>query len=182
MKRQAFVKFLVECAMCTAIMSIVAPWCIMIGPIPITLGLFIVLLISSIFSWKKVWVSLLVYVIMGLIGVPVFSGFSSGIYAIAGLTGGYLLGYFPCSFIVSFFCAKYKHKRWLYIVFMTLGTLSCYIIGMLWFSFVTKSGLMSAFLAGVFPFIVIDFAKIFTAAYAGFYFRKHIKGFRSSDL
>lgn len=68
---------------------------IQIGPVPVVLTNFFIILVGLILGWKKTLIVVLTYIILGAIGLPVFSGGKGGIAHIFGLTGGFLLGFIP---------------------------------------------------------------------------------------
>jgi biotin transport system substrate-specific component len=106
-------------------------------------------------------------VLIGIIGIPVFSGFGSGLGAILGPTGGFILAFIPCSICVSLITHKVIPKKSILFLGMLFGTLLCYILGVFWFIAVytnqvsnTSAGIMSAVGYCVIPFIIPDVLKI----------------------
>jgi biotin transport system substrate-specific component len=100
------------------------------------------------------------YIAMGAIGLPVFSGFSGGAQKLIGVTGGYIWGYILLALITSLVVKRYGAKRTAYPLGMALGTAACYFVGTAWFMFVTKSTLAAAFMACILPFLPGDAVKI----------------------
>ena len=82
-------------ALMTAVTCILAPLSVPIGPVPISLTNFVIFLSLYLLNWKKGTLSLLIYLLLGLAGLPVFSGFAGGIAKLAGPTGGYIIGFIP---------------------------------------------------------------------------------------
>jgi biotin transport system substrate-specific component len=106
-------------------------------------------------------------VLIGIIGIPVFSGFGSGLGAILGPTGGFILAFIPCSICVSLITHKVILKKSILLLGMLFGTLLCYILGVFWFIAVytnqvsnTSVGIMSAVGYCVIPFIIPDTLKL----------------------
>ena len=97
-------------ALMTAVTCIVAPLSIPIGPVPISLTNFAIYLSLYILGWKKGTVSYLLYLLLGLVGLPVFSGFSGGIAKLAGPTGGYIIGFIPMAIIAGIIIEKTHQK------------------------------------------------------------------------
>ena len=151
-------------AILAAVLCVLAPWSVAIGPIPLTLALFAVYLAGAVAGvWDGVC-AVLLYLFMGAVGLPVFSGFAGGVQKLVGMTGGYLWGYVPCVLIVSLTIHYFGSKRWAYPVGMVLGTMVCYCVGTAWFMVVTKSTLAAAFAACILPFLPGDAIKIAAAS------------------
>jgi biotin transport system substrate-specific component len=155
---------LVITAMFTTVICIMAQISIPIQPIPFTLALFAIFLTGATLSPRNAFFSVLVYLLLGAFGVPVFAGMKSGIYALTGMTGGYLMAYPLMAFITALF---HKYSKKYKIVGLTCGMaislLLCYIIGTLWFSFVTGNSFYTSLTLCVFPFILFDCIKIILA-------------------
>lgn len=149
-------------AMFAAIMCILGPIAFFIGPVPISLGSFGLYLLACFLPWKNALASLFVYLLLGIIGLPVFSGFVGGLAKVAGPTGGYLVGYIPCVILVSIFIRKRK-KIAAYLLGAVLGTLTCYVVGCLWFMFVMKAEVWETLTLCVIPFLPGDVLKILGA-------------------
>jgi len=140
-----------------------------LGPfVPFTLQTFAVFVIAGLFDLKISAVSLSVYILLGAVGVPVFSGFKGGLAAITGPTGGYILGFL---FAVITICLikNIKKGSWICMVIaMITGLAVCYAFGTLWFYFVfahngeTKS-MISILSMCVIPFIIPDILKMAAA-------------------
>ncbi len=137
--------------------------------VPFTLQTLAVFLAGSTLGLKRGTASVLVYILLGAVGLPVFSQFKSGISAIIGPTGGYIIGFIATVVIVGFFHDRFGSKIWINAAAMALGLLICYIFGTIWFIVVfnqTKGGmdLIKALHICVIPFLLFDAAKIGAAA------------------
>ena len=88
------------CAIMAALMCILGPLSIPIGPVPVSLTNLVVLLAAVLLGAKLSTVSAVVYILLGLVGLPVFSGFQGGVAKLAGPTGGYIIGFIFLSFIL----------------------------------------------------------------------------------
>ena len=108
---------------------------------------------------KKSTLSVVAYVLIGLIGLPVFSNFSGGAHVIAGVTGGFIIGYIPCAFIVGLVSSKTKSKIY-YILATILATLILYVFGVGYYMLAYKVTFEVAISTCVLPFIVFDVIKI----------------------
>ena len=84
-----------EMALMSAVLCVISPFTIPVpaSPVPLSLALFGVYLSAMLLGVKKGTLSVLIYLLLGSVGLPVFSGFSGGIGMLAGPTGGYLIGY-----------------------------------------------------------------------------------------
>ena len=160
-------------ALMTAVTCILAPLSIPIGPIPISLTNLSIYLSLYLLDWKKGTISCLLYLGIGLAGVPVFSGFTGGIGKLAGPTGGYIIGFLPMAILAGLVIEKCS-KRWLQFLGMLGGTVICYSIGTIWYCIQSGIGFLPALSACVFPFIPFDLVKMGIAIAIGPILRKRI--------
>lgn len=149
-----------------AFLCIIAPWTIPVGPIPITLATFAIYLASAVLGWKRGGAAAAVYLLLGFVGLPVFSGFAGGIQRLVGATGGYLLAYIPMSVVIGAFVDKFK-KAWAFPVGMVIGTAVLYTFGTAWYCVLTGSKLIPAIMGCVVPFLLGDSIKIAAASALG---------------
>lgn len=138
-----------------------------ISPVPVSLGFFAVYLTVYILGMKMGSASVLIYVLLGFVGLPVFTGFSGGIGKVLGPTGGYIIGYLFMAPIMGFFIDKWKTNYVLTILGMVLGTAVCYLFGTLWLAYQGGMSFSAALAAGVLPFIPADIAKLILAVLVG---------------
>lgn len=145
-----------------AVLCILGPLAlpIPVSPVPISMGSFAVYLTAYILGLKKGTVSLCIYLLLGLVGLPVFTGFSGGIGKVLGPTGGYLVGYIFMTLICGFFVDRWKTNYGLIFLGMILGTLALYLFGTLWLAKLANMSFIAALGVGVIPFIPGDLAKI----------------------
>lgn len=165
-KRENSIYALSRAAVFTAVTCILAPLSIPIGPVPISLTNLVLYLSLYLLGWKLASASLITYLAIGLVGVPVFSGFSGGAGKLLGPTGGYLVGFIPMVLLAGWLI-DHTSKRWLQLLALILGTAVCYTFGTAWFCYQTKSALSPALATCVFPFIPFDLAKIGLALLLG---------------
>jgi len=147
-------------ALMTAVTCILAPLSIPIGPVPISLTNFAIYLSLYLLDWKKGTISYILYLLLGLVGLPVFSGFTGGIGKLAGPTGGYIIGFIPMAIIAGIVIDKYSEKWLLCLLAMIVGTIVCYALGTAWLAYEAKMDMMAALWAGVIPFIPGDLVKM----------------------
>lgn len=156
-------------ALVTAVICIIAPFSIPIpiSPIPITLALFALFLAGIILGkWKGV-ISAVLYLLLGMVGLPVFTGFTGGVQKLAGPTGGYLVGYIFLVFFIGLFVEKFPGKILMYFVGGILGIVACYAFGTVWFVIQYKVGFLEALTMCVFPYIPLDLVKLVCAVIVG---------------
>ena len=165
------------CAIIAAFLCIVAPLSVPIGPIPITLALFFVYLAGALLGWKRGLIAVAVYVLLGAVGLPVFSGYQGGIQKLLGVTGGYIVGYLPCVAIVGLAADKCAEKKWALPVAMVVGTIVLYFIGTVWFMITTKNTLAASLGMCVIPFLPGDAVKIVVATILAMMIRPRISRF-----
>ena len=149
----------------TALLCIAAPYSIPIpvSPVPLSLATFIIYLYSNLLGYKKALTCCLIYFLIGLAGIPVFSGFSSGISKLLGPTGGYLIGYFFLAFFTGFFADKFPHSIKLQLLGMIIGSAFLQCLGTLWLSAITHTTFLQAAFSAVIPFLPGDIIKIAVA-------------------
>ena len=157
------VKQMVIIALLTAAICVMAPFSVPIGPIPITLATLGVYLAAGLLGPKWGTLSVTLYVVLGALGVPVFSGFSGGFQKIAGVTGGYIVGYILCAALAGFLMERLRWRHWAIPVAMVAGTAVLYAFGTVWYILQTGTALFPALLACVVPFLPCDAIKIAAA-------------------
>lgn len=135
-------------------------------PVPITLATMAVMLTGSILGSRYGSLSMMVYLLLGAFGAPVFSGYTGGFGKLVGPTGGYLLGYLLTAFITGLIIEKLNKKNNLYIhaAAMAIGLSACYLLGTAWFMFSTNTDLWPALVSCVLPFLLGDALKITAGA------------------
>ncbi len=168
-----------------AIICIMGPWSIPIpiSPIPISLCTFSIYLSCYILGAKFAYISVGIYILIGLVGLPVFSGFASGLGKVSGPTGGYLIGYIFIAIIGGYFVDKFSNTKnptkYLFCILgMILGTIVCYSLGTVWLAYQLSLSFQGALAAGVLPYIPLDLCKIVAAALLGQQIRKRLYPFR----
>lgn len=155
---------LTYCALFAALTAVLSQFSIPIGPVPINLATFSVVLAGTVLGAQYGAISQSVYVLLGAVGLPVFAGFKGGIHAIVGPTGGYILGYIAAAWLAGFIGKRIGVKIIGLILSMAAGIAVCYLLGTAWFMAVTHTGLWASLSLCVFPFLIGDAAKIAVAA------------------
>lgn len=149
---------------------IISSWISVPLTVGVTMQTFAIFLVSVCFNAKISLSAVAIYILLGFFGVPVYSGFGTGISAFMGGTGGYIIAFLPSALIISCLRSLYVMRPRLCIVTMILSNLVCYLFGALWYKFVFLSGaeisLSAVFAICVFPFILPDLAKILCVYFA----------------
>ena len=130
-------------------------------------------------------VSTLVYVLLGAVGVPVFSGFKGGIASIVGPTGGFIIGFIAMAAIsgISFRNMPEKFRVPLRIAMGILGVAACHICGFVQYALVAGKDLLSSFLLVSAPYLIKDIVSVVLAYFAALAISKALKrtGFAPSE-
>lgn len=155
---------LAYCALFAALTAGLSQLAIPIGPVPINLATFSVLLAGVVLGSRKGAYSMAVYVLLGLAGLPVFAQFKGGFGAIVGPTGGYIVGYVAAAWLAGFLSERLPKKSFFAALSMAAGLLSCYTLGTAWFLFSTHTAFLRALGLCVLPFLPGDAVKIAFAA------------------
>ena len=153
-EKKVNVKDMTVIALVTAVICIIAPFSIpiAISPIPITLALFALFLAGIILGkWKGV-VCTVIYLLLGMVGLPVFNGFSGGVQKLVGPTGGYLIGYLFLVFFTGLFVEKFPNKIPMYFVGGIIGIIVCYAFGTVWFVLQYKVGFLEALCISIYSY------------------------------
>ena len=157
------VRDMVFTALFTAVLCAVAPFSISLGPIPLTFATLMIYLAAGTLGWKYGALSVLLYVIIGAIGIPVFSNFEGGFHKIAGVTGGFIIGYILCALAAGLVIEAFRETVWSYVLGMVAGTVLLYACGTAWFIFQTGNSLAVSLILCVTPFLIGDTIKIVLA-------------------
>lgn len=168
------IKKMTHTALMTAVICILAPLSIPVGAVPISFTNLAIYFAVYLIGTKCAVYSYLIYYLLGIVGLPVFSGFTGGLSKAVGPTGGCLIGFFFMTIISGIFIEKFKDSRIMQLLGMILGTIVVYTMGTLWFSFVMKNSITEAFMICVAPFIVGDLIKMVLAMYIGSTIRNRI--------
>lgn len=162
----------------TAITCILGPLSIPLpfSVVPISFTNLAIYFTVFLLGWKKGTISYLIYLLIGLVGVPVFSGFSGGIGKIAGPTGGYLAGFLLLAIISGLFIEKFRGKIYMYALGMVLGLAVTYLFGTAWLSYQLELTFKEGLFMGVIPYIPGDIVKIAAALILGPILRKNVAG------
>jgi len=126
--------------------------------VPLSLQTFAVMLAGIILGARKAAVALIIYLLLGAVGAPVFVQFGGGFHRIIGPWGGFLMSYPFVAFLIGFGSDTGK-KFWL-AVCLAAGAVMNLSAGMFWFAFISQIGLRESFTAAFAPFIIAETVKI----------------------
>ena len=164
-----------------ALLCVICPLSIPIGPVPVSLAVMVLYLIVYLFGGVKGTICCAIYILIGIIGVPVFSGYGAGLAKVAGPTGGYIVGYIFLCMICGGALWLGKGKLWVYIIGMVLGILVAYVFGSAWFMISLEAKLSYTLKVCVYPFLPFDAAKIVIIAIAGPLIKKPLRKIEGMD-
>ena len=144
----------------TAILCVVSPLTIPLGVAPLSLTTMALFLVSILLGRRLGCISVLAYIILGGVGLPVFSGFTGGLAALTSITGGYIIGYIFFVFLIDLIVEKGGGKNYFYPVAMAISTIILYVIAVVYYVGVYGVSVKVAIVSLVVPFILTDAIKI----------------------
>lgn len=151
-----------------AVLIAICSWISIPTTVPFTLQTFGVFVTVGTLGGKRGSLSVLVYLLLGAVGIPVFAGFRGGIGVLLGTTGGYIVGFLLSALVMWGMEKLLGRKTWVLALSMVLGLVVCYAFGTVWFMTVYARstgaiGLGTALGWCVFPFVIPDIVKIILA-------------------
>lgn len=162
-------------ALFTALIVILSQISIPIQPIPFTFSLLAIFLTGALLPPKQAFLSAFTYVMLGVIGLPVFAGFRGGLNVILGFTGGFIMAYPLMALVIALIVKLGKNKNLSFtLIGMLIALVICYLMGCIWYMIVAKSSFSQAFSLCVAPFILFDIIKICIASAFSVALRKAI--------
>ena len=163
-----------------AAMLAVCSWLSLPFTVPFTLQSFAVCLIAALLGPQRALLALLLYLLLGAAGLPVFAGFNAGLGVLLGATGGFLIGFLPTVLAVGLAARRAPGSSAALALGMLAGMLLCYACGTAWFILVYSRGsgtiaVLAAMQLCVFPFLLPDALKCALALNLAQRLRKHIR-------
>lgn len=148
-----------------AVIIAICSWIAIPMAVPFTLQTFAIFLAVGVLGGRRGTLAVLVYVLLGAVGVPVFAGFTGGIGVLLGSTGGYIVGFLVSALVMWGMEKVIGRKTWALAVQMVIGLLVCYAFGTVWFMQVYARetgaiGIGTVLAWCVIPFIVPDLLKV----------------------
>lgn len=166
-------------ALSVALITVGAWIAIPVGNVPFTLQTLMVALIGGVMGWKRGVATLFVYVLMGMIGIPVFSKFQAGVGVLFGATGGYIFGFFFLVLVPAFCKYLPVKNKWarasVFFAASVIGEAVCYFFGTIWFVNVYHCTVGYAMAICVVPFIVPDLIKFVLSSALTVRLEKYVK-------
>ena len=158
----------------------ICSWISIPTTVPFTLQTLGVFLTIGLLGGKRGTISIIIHIVLGAVGLPLFAGFSGGVGIIMGNTGGYILGFLFTGLIMWAIEKLFGNSYLTLAVSMVIGLIVCYAVGTLWFITVYTQntgsiGVISVLGLCVFPFIIPDLIKIIVALYLTKRLKKVIK-------
>lgn len=162
-----------------AVLMAICSWISIPMAVPFTLQTFGVFMAVGVLGGKRGSLAVLIYILLGAIGVPVFAGFSGGIGVILNTTGGYIVGFLFSALVMWGMEALLGRKPVIRIISMVVGLIVCYALGTAWFMVVYARntgavGLGTVLGWCVIPFIIPDLVKIALAFVLSRKIRKYV--------
>lgn len=146
------------------------------SPVPVSGQSLGIMLAGSILTVRQAVYSVLTFILIGAIGVPIFSGFSGGVGVLVGPRGGYYIGFLLGAAFIAWFKGRSQSIWRLALANVVGGIIIVYVPGVLWLSFVTGMDWQKAAMAGALPFIPGDLCKVFIATVIGSAIYKRLLG------
>lgn len=159
------VKKTVLTALFAAVISVASFISIPILGVPITLQTFAIPLALFTLGGVSGLVAILVYFCLGLVGLPVFAGFTGGFGALFGPTGGFIIGFLLLGIVYIVACCLFKGKRLGRIIGYSVGHIIMYAVGSVWYyvGFADGASFLAVLLITVLPFVIPDIIKVYLA-------------------
>lgn len=162
-----------------AVIMAICSWISIPAAVPFTLQTFGVFIAVGVLGGKRGSLAVLVFILLGAIGIPVFANFSGGIGVLAGPTGGYIIGFLFSALLMWAMEKLPGKKSVMQIVSMIVGLIVCYAFGTVWFVIVYGRmngpiGFTAALVSCVVPFIIPDIIKIALAYVLSRKLRKYV--------
>lgn len=169
-----------------AVLIAICSWISIPTAIPFTLQTFAVFLAVTVLGGRRGTMAVVVYVLLGAIGVPVFAEFTGGLGIILRNTGGYLIGFIFAALVMWLMERLFGRKLWVQAVSMALGMVTYYTLGTIWFMQVYMRttgdvGLMTVLGWCVIPFVIPDVVKSVLALMLGNRLRKQLAGIMGEE-
>lgn len=158
----------------------ICSWISIPATVPFTLQTFAIFLAVGLLGGKLGSIAVLIYILLGAIGLPVFSGFRGGLGVLFGNTGGYILGFLLSALFMWLMEKLIEKKTWSLALSMVLGLIICYAFGTVWFMYLYMHNTgyveFSTVLGWcVIPFIIPDIIKIMLALFMSKTLHKVVK-------
>lgn len=162
------------CAFGAAIIAVLAQITIPIPLVPITGQTLGIGLIVTILGKKYGTIAVLLYVLLGAVGLPVYANFSGGLSILVGPTGGYIVGFIAQAIIMGIYLEKFGYTFVHALISNLIGMIVTLAFGTVWLKIAASLTWQGAFLAGTVPFIIVGIIKAVIAAWIGILVRNRL--------
>ncbi len=162
-------------AVMTAFISVCSVLSINISGIAYSLALFGVVLSGLVLSPACAFAANATYLLIGLVGIPVFANFNSGLSAILGQSGGFILSYPVVALVISVLIKRFGFNYIKSVLNSFVALLVCYLFGTVWYMYIYSIGIVESLIICVVPFVIVDIIKILICCYAANIIRRQIK-------
>jgi len=166
-----------------AVLIAICAWISIPSTVPFTLQTFAVLCTMGLLGGKRSVLAVTVYLLLGLVGIPVFSGFRGGFGMLLGVTGGYLVGFLVSTLLYWLITSLLGNSFGVRVFGMAVGLIACYVFGTAWFMVAYAAstgpvGLSTALGWCVVPFILPEIVKTALAVFVVRVVPQRVKAFR----
>lgn len=162
-------------AVSVALLCVSAWVSVPVAGVPFTLQIAMLCLIAALLGAKRATLAVTAYILLGLVGVPVFASLRGGAGKLFEPTGGYIVGFLPLTIVIGWYSDVTRDEKGVkadacLAAVMGIGLLLCYVLGTVWFVFLSAKnsvqvGVLAALTVCVLPYIPLDIAKIFLAVW-----------------
>ena len=162
-------------SLCAAIIAVLAQIIIPLPLIPITGQTLAIGLVVTILGLKHGTYAVLLYILLGAIGLPVFQSFTGGLGVLFGPTGGYIVGFIPTALVIGFYLKITRLTFTHALVANILGMLVTLAFGAVWLKYLAELSWTGALFSGVIPFLIVGVIKAILAAWVGVIVRQRLE-------
>lgn len=173
-KEQLKLRTMIVTALFAAIIGVLAQITIPLPLVPITGQTLAIGLAATILGSRYGTVAVILYLIIGSAGVPVFAEFSGGISKLIGPTGGFLVGFLPATFVIGFYMEKFGYTYRHAIVANIIGMLITLAFGTAWLKISAQLSWTAALASGFTPFLIVGVIKAMLASWIGIVLRNRL--------
>jgi biotin transport system substrate-specific component len=162
-KSRLTVKHMVQCGISAALLAISAWLSIPMPQVSFTMQSFAVFFTLGLLGGRRGCISIVIYLLMGAVGLPVFSGFRGGLGILMGVTGGYIWGFLVAGLLYWAVTAVFGQKTRIRLAAMILGMAACYVCGTVWYQYIYGGNFWAVMTVCVLPYLLPDGIKILLA-------------------
>jgi biotin transport system substrate-specific component len=174
-KQQVKLRMMIITALFAAIIGVLAQITIPLPLVPITGQTLAIGLAATILGARYGTISVLLYLFIGAVGVPVFAEFSGGVSKLVGPTGGYLVGFVPAAFAIGWLLEKTSFNYLNAMIGNIIGMLITLVFGTVWLKLAMDLSWTAAFASGFAPFVIVGVIKAALASWIGIIVRKRLE-------